>query len=89
MRVQLLVPDVPPDAIASSPPHPDAFSTMVSDVGALLEKAQTAEDSFASGTGDLQSAVYERARADVALSIATAAAQRTVQALQAVLNMQV
>jgi flagellar hook-basal body complex protein FliE len=61
----------------------------VNDLGAVLGKAQSAEDAFAAGTGDLQSAVYERARADVALSVATAAAQRTVQALQAVLNMQV
>jgi flagellar hook-basal body complex protein FliE len=54
-----------------------------------LNKAEGAEDAFAAGSGDLQSAIYERARADVALSVATAAAQRTTQALQSILNMQV
>jgi flagellar hook-basal body complex protein FliE len=37
----------------------------------------------------LQAAVYGRARADVALAVATATAQRSVQALQSILNMQV
>jgi flagellar hook-basal body complex protein FliE len=70
-------------------PKPEAFSAMLDDLGAMFGKAQQSEDAFASGTGDLQSAVYERAKADVALSVATAAAQKAVQALQAVLNMQV
>jgi flagellar hook-basal body complex protein FliE len=62
---------------------------MLDDLGSVLGKAEHAEDAFAAGTGDLQTAVYERARADVALSVATAAAQRTAQALQSILNMQV
>jgi flagellar hook-basal body complex protein FliE len=62
---------------------------MLDDVGSVLQGAQRAEDAFASGTGDLQAAIYERARADVVLSVATAAAQRTAQALQSILNMQV
>jgi flagellar hook-basal body complex protein FliE len=51
--------------------------------------AQSAEDAFARGAGSLQDAVYERARADVALAVATAAAQRGAQAIQSILNMQV
>jgi flagellar hook-basal body complex protein FliE len=57
--------------------------------GSMLEAAQSAEDAFAAGNGSLQDAVYERARADVALSIATAAAGRAAQAISSVMNMQV
>ena len=88
MRVEPLVLDTAP---AQAAPAADgrAFAHVLDDVGATLTQAQRAEDSFAAGTGDLQSAVYERARADVVLSVATAAAQRTAQALQSILNMQV
>jgi flagellar hook-basal body complex protein FliE len=89
MRVEPLIPDVAPSTGGGATPQASAFSAMLDDLGAVLSNAQRAEDSFASGTGDLQSAIYERARADVALSVATAAAQRTTQALQSVLNMQV
>jgi flagellar hook-basal body complex protein FliE len=89
MRVEPLIPDVAPSANAGAAPQPNAFSGLLDDLAAVLGKAQRAEDTFASGSGDLQSAIYERARADVALSVATAAAQRTVQALQTILNMQV
>jgi flagellar hook-basal body complex protein FliE len=89
MRVEALIPDSAPPNASGPPAQPDAFSAMLDDLGAVLGKAQHAEDAFASGSGDLQSAVYERARADVALSVATAAAQRTTQALQSILNMQV
>jgi flagellar hook-basal body complex protein FliE len=58
-------------------------------LGTLLLGAEKAEDAFASGAGRLQDAVYERARADVALSVATAAAQRGAQAISSILNMQV
>ncbi len=88
MRIELLTPDIAPSAAAPAPQSGD-FGRIVDDVGAALDKAQHAEDAFASGSGDLQSAVYERARADVALSVATAASQRTAQALQSTLNMQV
>jgi len=65
------------------------FGKLLDDLGSVLGGAEHAEDAFATGVGDLQTAVYERARADVALSVATAAAQRTAQALQSILNMQV
>lgn len=88
MRVEALVPDLAPRPRAAAG-DTNAFGKIVDDLAAVLEKAQGAEDAFASGAGDLQRAVYERARADVALSVATAAAGRTAQALQSILNMQV
>jgi hypothetical protein len=44
---------------------------------------------FASGGGGLQNAIFERAKADVLLSVASAAAQRTAQALSTILSMQI
>lgn len=87
MTVQPLVPDGPP---ASALPADDAlFSHAVDAVAGALTGATRAEDAFAYGRGTLQDAIYERAQADVALSVATATAQRLVQAVQSVLNMQV
>ena len=88
MRVEPIVPDVgaaPPAQTGDS----NLFASMLGDLGAVLNTASAAEDGFAGGRGNLQTAVYERARADVALSVATAAAQRSTQALQSILNMQV
>jgi flagellar hook-basal body complex protein FliE len=87
MRVEALIPDVAPRPAAT--PGAGVFGEILDDLGALLGAAGHAEDAFAAGKGDLQTAIYERARADVALSVATAAAQRTAQALQSILNMQV
>jgi hypothetical protein len=89
MRVETLIPDTAPAASAGKAPDAAAFGKLLDDLGSVLGSAEHAEDAFASGVGDLQSAIYERARADVALSVATAAAQRTAQALQSILNMQV
>ena len=88
MRVEALIPDVSPARVT---PANDggAFARVLDDLGSVLGSAQHAEDAFAAGTGDLQTAVYERARADVALSVATAAAARTAQSVQSILNMQV
>jgi len=89
------IPDVPGPQPAVSRPAPaaapaaDAFGKALDDLCSVLGSAGAAEDRFASGSGDLQEAVYERARADVALAVATAAAQRTAQALQAIFTMQV
>jgi flagellar hook-basal body complex protein FliE len=88
MRIETLVPDVAPQRTATFA-QSNAFGNVLDGLGAMLEKAERAEDTFAAGSGDLQTAIYERARADVALSVATAAAQRTAQALQSILNMQV
>ncbi len=88
MRVELLQPDAPP---ADAKPSVDvsAFTRALDGIGSVLDRATAAEDALAKGAGSLQAAVYERARADVALSVATAAAQRTAQALTAILNMQI
>lgn len=88
MRIESLVPDVAPAPRASNAQTAE-FGKILDGLGSVLDGAEHAEDAFAAGTGDLQTAIYERARADVALSVATAAAQRTAQALQSILNMQV
>lgn len=91
MRVEPLVPDTAAFASPSHAPAPQsgAFAHLLDDFGSVFTRASSAEDRFAAGSGDLQTAVYERARADIALSVASAAAQRAVQGLQTILNMQV
>lgn len=91
MKVALLLPDLP-----AAPERPNAdggaaqlFAEVARALGTTLERAEFAENAFAGGNGTLQAAIYERARADVALSVATAAAGRTTQAIQSILNMQV
>lgn len=88
MRVEALVPD---EAIQPPQPAADAhaFGAALQSIGDVMARANAAEDAFAAGHGPLGAAIYERAQADVILSIATGAAQRTAQALQSVLNMQV
>jgi flagellar hook-basal body complex protein FliE len=88
MRIETIVPDTAPMQ-QSRNADGAGFGKLLDDLGSVLGSAEHAEDAFATGVGDLQTAVYERARADVALSVATAAAQRTAQALQSILNMQV
>jgi flagellar hook-basal body complex protein FliE len=88
MRVEPLLPDTAPFAAAGAP-DVTGFSKALDVLGELLSGAESAEDSFSRGAGSLQEAVYERARADVALSVATATAQRIAQSVQSVLNMQV
>jgi flagellar hook-basal body complex protein FliE len=88
MKVEPLIPDVAP-APAAAPPGGASFAGVLDALGATLERAQGAEDAFAAKRGSLQEAIYERARADVALAVATAAAQHAAQAVQSVLNMQI
>ena len=90
MTVEPIVPDAP--AMPSVAPHDadaSGFAGALDALGAALRDAGSAEDAFAAGAGSLHDAVYERARADVALSVATAAAQRGAQAITSILNMQV
>lgn len=89
MRVETLIPDSAPVQRPAQAAQANEFGRMLDDLGSVLGNAEKSENAFAAGAGDLQTAVYERARADVALSVATAAAQRTAQALQSILNMQV
>lgn len=88
MTVEPIVPDIAPAA-----PQQDAdasrFGDILNGLGATFARADSAENAFARGSGNLVEAVYERAQADVALSVASAAAQRAAQALQTVLSMQV
>ncbi|MGA7202114.1 MAG: hypothetical protein WBX26_09805 [Candidatus Cybelea sp.] len=88
MKVEPLLPDAPPFA-ASARGDAAGFTKALDALGEMLGSAEAAEDSFAYGGGTLQEAVYERARADVALSVETATAQRITQSVQSVLNMQV
>jgi flagellar hook-basal body complex protein FliE len=87
MRVEQISPDLP--APSQSVGEGADFARALDAVGAALAGANRAEDAFAYGSGSLENAIYERARADVALSVATATAQRLAQAVQSVLNMQV
>jgi len=93
MTVRLLQPDEAPRAhvrrAMPAEPAASAFTRALDAVGAIFEQAQHAEDVYARGSGSLLQAVYERARADVALGVAVAAASRTAQAVQSVLNMQI
>lgn len=88
MRVELLTPDIGANAPALRP-DAGAFAKALDALGDVLSGAERAEDAYATGAGTLQAAVYERARADVALSVATATAQRVTQSIQSILNMQV
>ncbi len=89
MRVEPLVLDLPQAHREPRRADSAGFGKLLDDLGAVLNRATGAENSYAGGQGNLGRAVYERAQADVALSVATAAAQRTVQAVQSVMNMQI
>jgi len=88
VRIEALVPDA---AIAAPAPPalPEAFARALDGVSDALTGATRAEDAFAAGRGSLQDAAYERARADIAISVATAVAGRTAQVAQSLLSMQV
>jgi len=85
MRVEPFVPDAP----AAPPVDDGGFARTLDAVAGALTGASQAEDDFAYRGGTLEAAVYDRAEADVALSFATATAQRLTQAVQSILNMQV
>ncbi len=67
----------------------EALGSAFADADAALGRADRSEQSFAAGRGGLQEMVLERAQADVALSLAGAAASRVSQALTTILGMQV
>ncbi len=68
--------------------HGNAFGALVDAAGASLDRADVAEAQFTAHKGGLQEMVVERARADIALQVAATAAQRSAQALQTLLGMQ-
>ncbi|MDP9016862.1 MAG: flagellar hook-basal body complex protein FliE [Candidatus Eremiobacteraeota bacterium] len=88
-----IVPLVADEALPTRSRHMAAdateFGTLLDGAGRALSRADGAEDAFAAHAGSLQDAVFERAQADVVLSVATATAQRTAQAMQSILNMQI
>jgi flagellar hook-basal body complex protein FliE len=88
VRVEPILPDVGPMQPRDSQ-DAAAFARALDGLGDALRGATRAEDAFAYGSGTLQEAVYERARADVALSVATATTTRIATAVQSILNMQV
>jgi flagellar hook-basal body complex protein FliE len=53
-----------------------------------LQRAEGAENAFIAGTGGLQEMVFERAKADVLVSIATAASSRVTQSINSITQMQ-
>jgi flagellar hook-basal body complex protein FliE len=91
MQVTPLVPDIAAEAPRATalPPQAGTFGTLVDAAGAALAKADDAERAFSTHRGGLQEMVVERARADIALQIATASAQRATQGLQTLLGMQI
>jgi flagellar hook-basal body complex protein FliE len=92
VTVRPLQPDTPApgtDVRSSAGGDASDFARALDAVGAIFEQAKAAEDAYAGGAGTLRDAVYRRAQADVALAVAAAAAQRTVQAVQTILSMQI
>ncbi|MGD0967533.1 MAG: hypothetical protein ABR949_04520 [Candidatus Aquilonibacter sp.] len=96
MKVELLAPDTAPPSFGRSPLQGSeprsascGFAAALDAIGQVLDGATQAEDTYASGGGSLQDAMYQRAQADVVLSVATAAAQRAAQAVQTLLNLQI
>jgi len=91
---ETLVPAASPSAgVRNTPsdttPIPEEFARAVDGVTSSLQQAESAEDNFAHGVGSLENAVYERARADIALSVAVATTGRILQSVQSLFSMQV
>ncbi|MGH7708623.1 MAG: hypothetical protein ACREM6_11990 [Vulcanimicrobiaceae bacterium] len=94
-----LIPDVPTTAPTVAPLAPDQSSgdttlfegamEAMRSAGEALGQADSAEHAFVSGQGGLQEMVFERARADALLSVASSAASKATQSLNTILNMQV
>ena len=85
--------DAPLDSATPATTNPSSFAGALAgaldDASSALAKADGAERAFANGRGGMQEMVLQRAQADIALSVASAAASRTAQALGTILNMQV
>jgi flagellar hook-basal body complex protein FliE len=84
--------DAPLGATMHDAPPPSAvagFGRALDTASDALGRADLAERAYANGTGGLQEMVLERAYADVALSLATAAASRATQSLSTILGMQI
>ena len=92
MNVEPLVPDIAPGDAPGVAPVPRAggvFGDLVESAANVLADADRAERAFAAHRGGLQEMVVERARADIALQLAAAGAQRVTQGVQTLLGMQI
>jgi flagellar hook-basal body complex protein FliE len=91
MQIATLIPDTA--AVTATPLASSSFGGRFGDLvdaaSGVLAGADDAERAFAAHRGGLQEMVVERARADIALQIATASAQRVTQGLQTLLGMQI
>ncbi len=76
-------------SVAESGTFASSFGTALAAASDALERASASEQRFATGRGDLQQMVLDRAQADVALSLAGATASRATQALSTILAMQI
>ncbi len=90
MIVTPLVPDsAMPVAPLAKPAERNTFGDALDAANAVFDRADNAESAFVHGRGGMQEMVVERARADIALSVATAAASRTAQAVSTIMGMQI
>ncbi len=89
MIVPLLPDEAAPLPQESSKSSASVFGRVLDELGATLRRAQASEDAFAGGSGSLRAAIYDRAQADITVTVAVAAVSRTVQSLQAILQMQI
>ena len=84
-----VLPDIDAPRTASDVPGASEFMKVLGDIDGALERAAGAEADFVNGSGSLADMVIDRARADVALSLAAAGASHVTQAVTSVLGMQV
>ncbi len=93
MRIDPIVPDMPVSGPAgpgaATPSLGGGFAQLVDAASVQLDRAAAAEAAFAAKTGGLQEMVVERARADIALAVATSGVQHAAQALNSLLGMQI
>ena len=84
--------DDAPGTVPAAPADAELFDGALASLratGDALAAAEHSEQAFASGRGGLQEMVFERARADALLSVASSAASKAATALNTILNMQV
>lgn len=91
MQIDAFVPDSAGMAVTplASSTAGGRFGDLIDAASGVLAAADDAEHAFAAHRGGLQEMVVERARADIALQIATASAQRVTQGLQTLFGMQI
>lgn len=95
------IPDIPesaphaelltPENAKPGDPLSSYFSGIVNSLDGAhqaLEGAQQAENAFIAGKGGLQEMIFERARADSILQVASSVASKGAQAISSIMNMQ-